>query len=140
MCGDLEEDDAGGSQAFEGFRQHARRLVATIEAKGKGDPDDINVYLDRLFADVIGRILDDPGPGGITEQQRLSLTPLVLARIAGILSGHGHLGEDPLRRAIEALMMGYGEPEALYRDMHEHHHHHDHDHSHDHDHHGGHSH
>lgn len=142
MCGDLEEDDAAETRAFEAFRYHAGRLVAGIDSKGRRDADDVNAYLDRLFADIITRIAEGPAGPGITDHQRLSLTPLVLARVAGILSGHVSPAEDPLRRAIEALMLGYGEPEAFFRDRHDHDHHHDHDHEHEHGHghHHGHSH
>lgn len=136
MCGDLDEDDAAGTQAFEAFRQHAARLAAEVESRGQRDPDDVGAYLDRLFADVLTRIADETDAPGISGQQRLSLTPLVLARVAGILSGHAGLAEDPLRRAIEALMLGYGEPEALFKAQHDHHH----DHHHHHDDHHGHSH
>jgi hypothetical protein len=52
------------------------------------------------------------------------MQPLVFARLAGFLAAHASLSEDPLRKVIEALMMGYGEAEAMDRaHAHDHHHH-----------------
>ena len=42
--------------------------------------------------------------------------PVVFARLAGFLAAHMSLGEDPLRRVMEALMLGYSEAEALDRE------------------------
>ena len=60
---------------------------------------------------------------------------LVLARLAGFLAGHVALNEDPMRKVLEAVMLGYGEAEKPpQRDHHGHDHDHDHDHDHHHDH------
>jgi hypothetical protein len=61
--------------------------------------------------------------------RRMAMQSLVLARLAGFLAGHVGLREDPLRKLIEAAMLGYAEAEQTghMRD-------HDHGHGHDHDH------
>ena len=43
--------------------------------------------------------------------------PVVFARLAGFLAAHMSLGEDPLRRVMEALMLGYSEAEAMDREQ-----------------------
>ena len=62
------------------------------------------------------------------------------AYFAGFLAGHMSLQEDPLRKVMEALMLGYGEAEEMTAADHEHGHSHDHDHDHDHGHSHGHGH
>jgi hypothetical protein len=59
----------------------------------------------------------------------------VFARLAGFLAAHAALNEDPLRKVIEALMLGYAEAEKIephhgHDHEHEHHGHHGHDHQH----------
>jgi hypothetical protein len=49
------------------------------------------------------------------------MEPLVFARLAGFIAAHVPLSEDPLRRVMEALMLGYSEGEIALPD-------HDHDH------------
>jgi len=61
------------------------------------------------------------------------MEPLVFARLAGFIAAHTPLSEDPLRRLIEALMLGYSEGEIAV--PHDHDHGHDHFHDHDHHHH-----
>jgi hypothetical protein len=65
------------------------------------------------------------------------MQPLVFARLAGFLAAHASLQEDPLRKVVEALMLGYAEAERIQPyHGHDHDHDHDHDHSHGHHHHG----
>ncbi|WP_395678573.1 hypothetical protein [Inquilinus sp.] len=135
MCGDLEEDESLGARALLDFQQHAAHLLARVQAKGQGDPGDVNAWLDRLFADILARLADDGDAPAIPAGQRLSLAPLVLARLAGLMAAHGMLADDPLRRVIEALMLGYAEPETLFAAQRQHDHHHGHDHDHGHGHH-----
>ncbi|OGA95975.1 MAG: hypothetical protein A3E79_17810 [Burkholderiales bacterium RIFCSPHIGHO2_12_FULL_61_11] len=52
---------------------------------------------------------------------------LVLARLAGFMAGHVALNEDPLRKLMEAVMLGYGEADIPVR-RHEHEHEHEHEH------------
>ena len=49
--------------------------------------------------------------------ERMIGQPVVFARLAGFLAAHMSLGEDPLRRVMEALMLGYSEAEALDREQ-----------------------
>jgi hypothetical protein len=65
--------------------------------------------------------------------QRVAMEPLVFARLAGFIAAHAPLGEDPLRRVIEALMLGYSEGEIEAPD-HDHGHDPFHDHGHGHSH------
>ena len=46
----------------------------------------------------------------------LAMQPLVFARLAGFLASHLALGEDPLRKVMEAMMHGYTEAEKLAPD------------------------
>jgi hypothetical protein len=48
--------------------------------------------------------------------ERMIAQPVVFARLAGFLAAHMSLGEDPLRRVMEALMLGYSEAEAMDRE------------------------
>jgi hypothetical protein len=50
------------------------------------------------------------------------MQPLVFARLAGLMAGHLSLGDDPLRRVMEAMMHGYAEADSMEPD-----HGHDHD-------------
>ena len=55
------------------------------------------------------------------------MEPLVLARLAGFMAAHLPLHEDPLKRVMEALMIGYSEGEIEIPNPD-----HDHDHGHSH--------
>ena len=70
----------------------------------------------------------DNTPDEVTGYERLSMEPLVYARLAGFMAAHQPLQEDPLRRLIEALMTGYAEGEAVMAQDHRHSHGHDHTH------------
>jgi hypothetical protein len=72
--------------------------------------------MEKLFTDALSRAVKD------CEQlepdrryERLLAQPVVFARLAGFLAAHMSLGEDPLRRVMEALMLGYSEAEAMDR-------------------------
>jgi hypothetical protein len=105
--------------------------------KGKGgEAQTVNSALDRLFADALSRSIRDQESLGEDKQYNLlSMQPLVFARLAGFLAAHASLQEDPLRKVIEALMLGYAEAEQI-EPYHGHDHDHDHDHDHGHHHHG----
>jgi hypothetical protein len=122
----MDDDESEIEQRLYGrFRAHAQALLSQPAAQ---EPKDLNQYLDRLFSDALSRTLRDGEQGDPTQRyERLGMQPVVFARLAGFLAGHLALSEDPLRKLIEAMMMGYGEAEALdhaQADDHEHEHHH----------------
>ena len=123
MCGDLDEDESQlDEQLYARLRAHALALLAQYGAPTPDMPSDLNQYLDKLFADGLSRSLrDGEQADAALRQQRLEMQPLVFARLAGFLAAHRSLAEDPLRKVIEALMLGYSEAETMDRD-HDHHH------------------
>ena len=128
MCGDVEEDGSFETDLFNRLVLRSQALVR--QGAAAGDP--LNAYLDRLFADVLTRCIDDAKRWPSSDAYRLmTMQSVVLARLAGFLAGHGSLNEDPLRKLLEATMLGYGEAEAPL-DLHGHDH--DHEHGHDHEH------
>lgn len=125
MCGDLDEEDRVEVDLLQRFLVHAQALLERPKAKG----DDLNAYLDGLFANALKRCADDAdhAPDGY---KVLAMQSLVMARLAGFLAGHVALNEDPLRKLMEATMLGYAEADAVpQRD----HHGHGDDHGHGHD-------
>ena len=91
--------------------------------------------LERLFQDALSRSIRDQESLDDSEYELLSMQPLVFARLAGFLAAHASLREDPLRRVMEALMLGYAEAERIvpphgHEHDHDDHHHHGHDHPH----------
>jgi hypothetical protein len=92
--------------------------------------------MDKLFTDALARAARDAdGAGDGQHYARLASQPLVFARLAGFLAAHMSLQEDPLRKVIEAMMLGYAEAEEMAAADHDHGHSHDHEHGHGHDHH-----
>jgi len=124
MCGDLDEDDSEiEERLYARFRAHAMALLKE-QGSAPAQPGDLNQYLDKLFSDGLSRSLRDGEQAEAAQRyDRLRMQPLVFARLAGFLAAHASLSEDPLRKVIEALMMGYGEAEAMDRG-HDHGHHH----------------
>ena len=138
MCGELEDTGPAALEdhLYTAFLAHARALLAAQARRAGSDPDSAAVYADRLFADALMRSRKDCEARDPAERYAtLAMQPLVFARLAGFLASHLSLGEDPLRRVMEAMMHGYSEAEHLEP---EHGHDHDDDHDHDHDHHHGH--
>ena len=138
MCGDLEEDGAGklADQLYARFLVHARELLSHQGGLSEKSPQDLNAYMDKLFSDALSRSTRDAEQAeGEQHYQRLVAQSVVFARLAGFLAAHQSLHEDPLRRLIEALMMGYAEAEQIAEHGHSHGHDHDHHHEHAHDHH-----
>jgi hypothetical protein len=138
MCGDVDEDQPGEleDQLYQRFLSHARALLAQHGRAAQESPKDISDYMDKLFADALSRTARD---GEEAEEgkryDRLSVQPVVFARLAGFLAAHLALQEDPLRKVMEAMMMGYAEAEQIEPDHgHDHDHGHSHDHGHDHHH------
>lgn len=131
MCGDLEEEDRFEGDLYRRFLGQARAMLERPRSGG-----DLERYLDELFDAVLRRCVTDAekaaNPNGY---RQMAMQSLVLARLAGFLAGHVALNEDPMRKALEALMLGYQEAEhPPQRDHHGHDHDHDHDHEHGHDH------
>ena len=123
MCGDLEEEDRLEGDLYHRFLVHSRALLERRPAAG----DDLNAYLDQLFADLLRRCVGDAEVVASPNAYRqVAMQSLVMARLAGFLAGHVALQEDPLRKLIEAMMLGYSEAETTRRA-------HGHDHGHDHD-------
>ena len=140
MCGDLEEDENRfEDQLYARFRLHARELLRGNDPRGSAaPPKDLNAYMDRLFADALGRCARDGEQAETGAYELLRAQPLVFARLAGFLAAHVSLQEDRLRKVMEALMHGYAEAEHIEPDHHGHDH--DHEHGHGHRHHHGHDH
>ena len=129
MCGDLEEEDRLEGDLYQRFLVQSRALLDQPLAAG-----DMNRYLDGLFQSVLKRCVDDAEQvASPNSYKQLAMQSLVLARLAGFLAGHVALNEDPLRKLMEAVMLGYGEAESPpARDHHGHDHGHSRDHDHDH--------
>ena len=128
MCGDLDEEDPFQGDLYQRFLVHSQAMLAKAPAGG----DDLNRYLDALFNDLLKRCVNDAEQVASPNAYRqVAMQSLVLARLAGFLAGHVALNEDPLRKLMEAVMLGYGEAESP--PVHEHHGH-EHSHGRDHDH------
>ena len=142
MCGDLEEDGPSGiEERLHGrFLNHARNLLAQYaKAPKPQDANDLHAYMDKLFTDALSRAARDSDSAADGQSYaKLASQPLVFARLAGFLAAHMSLQEDPLRKVIEAMMLGYAEAEEMTAADHDHGHSHDHEHDHEHGH--GHSH
>ena len=121
MCGDLEEEDEGDSKLEEmlyaRFVGHARALLANVPPQQE-TPADNSGYMEKLFTDALSRAVKDCEQAVSDKRyERMIGQPVVFARLAGFLAAHMSLGEDPLRRVMEALMLGYSEAEALDREQ-----------------------
>src|SRR5918997_1966338 len=132
MCGEIEEEGPSNveERLHHRFLDHARTVLAQYaKAPKPKDANDLNAYMDKLFTDALSRAARDADSAQDGQHYaRLASQPLVFARLTGFLAGHLSLQEDPLRKVMEALMLGYGEAERIERD----HHGHDHDHDHSH--------
>jgi len=123
MCGELEEEVSPEEESYARFVAHVHSFLAGLRARGKAE-DVVHAHLDRLFRELLVAAVDPKkAPREMTGYQRLAMEPLVFARLAGFMAAHVPLHEDPLRRAIEALMLGYSEGEIAIAD-------HDHEHPH----------
>ncbi|MCH8858260.1 MAG: hypothetical protein IID54_01620 [Proteobacteria bacterium] len=133
MCGDLEEEGVQLEEFYNRFVVHAQSVLNSmkaVEGKPGGGKNALNAHLDGVFRQLLLAATDETNTSEeVDSYQRLSMEPLVLARIAGFMAAHLPLYEDPLRRVIDAMMVGYSEGEIEVPD-HDHHHGHDHDHTH----------
>ena len=128
MCGDLDEEDRFEGDLYQRFLVHSQALLERPAPVG----GDLNAYLDQLFADLLRRcVTDAEAVASPNAYRQVAMQSLVMARLAGFLAGHVALQEDPLRKLMEAVMLGYGEAESPPE--HDHHGHgHGHAHSHPH--------
>ena len=122
MCGEIDDEGSAKSGAeaelLQRFLLRGGALLARRVADDGMAGDGMNAYLDALFADVIKRCVDDvQSATGADAARRLALQSVVLARAAGFLAGHAALNDDPLRRVIEATMLGYGEADPAPRQV-----------------------
>jgi hypothetical protein len=133
MCGELEEDGSQAAEELYGrFIAHVQSFLATLKPRGSGAT--LHAHLDRLFRETLKTAADHTKtPEGVDHYDRFAMEPLVFARLAGFMAAHQPLHDDPLKRVIEALMMGYAEGE-IEVPTHDHDHDHDHGHSHGHGH------
>jgi hypothetical protein len=137
MCGELDEESSQDDVVHDRFIAHVNSFLAALKREKK-NADPVHGHLDRLFRELLSAAIDpNRAPDEMSGYQRIAMEPLVFARLAGFIAAHVPLNEDPLRRVMEALMLGYQEGEIAVSD---HDHQHDHDHDHDHFHGHGHSH
>jgi hypothetical protein len=135
MCGELEEEGGQEDEVHSRFVAHVHAFLASLK-KERRNPDPVHAHLDRLFRELLAEAIDpNRAPDEMSGYQRIAMEPLVFARLAGFIAAHVPLSEDPLRRVMEALMLGYSEGEIALPD-----HGHDHDPFHGHSHGHGHSH
>ena len=113
MCGDLEDDETQAEEFYTRFVDRTRTFLASAAARHAGiDADPVYAHLDSLFRETLATAADEgQAPEEVSGYERLSMEPLVYARLAGFMAAHQPLGDDPLRRLIEALMTGYAEGE-----------------------------
>jgi hypothetical protein len=124
MCGDLEEESGPEDEVHSRFIAHANAFLMSMKRERR-NPDPVHAHLDRLFRELLSAAIDpNRAPDEMSGYQRIAMEPLVFARLAGFIAAHVPLSEDPLRRVMEALMLGYSEGEIAVSD-------HGHDHAHD---------
>ena len=124
MCGELDDEtpSSGEDQHYERFLAHARALISRNEKAPKPE-DPVIASIEELFSAALSRAVRDCESAHPDQRYAtLSLQPLVFARLAGLLAAHLSIGEDPLRKTMEALMHGYAEGDDIEPD-------HGHDHS-----------
>lgn len=132
MCGDIEEEDRRETALFDRFVGAARGIAAR-RTRPESPEGAFASYLDRLYAETLARCVHDGEHADESTRYRMmAMQAVVLARAAGFIAAHVARGEDPMRRAIDALLTGYGEGETAEPD---HGHDHDHDHANGHHHH-----
>jgi hypothetical protein len=126
MCGELDDDEGPTSLQeahYNRFMLHARAILGRREKAAATSPDAVINAIDQLFADALSRAMRDcEGADPSRRYDMMAMQPLVFARLAGLMAGHLSLGDDPLRRVMEAMMHGYAEADSMELD-----HGHDHD-------------
>ncbi len=125
MCGELDDEGPTSLQEahYHRFLHHAQTILRKREKSAAISDDTVVNVIDKLFADALARSMRDcEGVDPSRRYDMLSMQPLVFARLAGLMAGHLSLGDDPLRRVMEAMMHGYAEADSMEPD-----HGHDHD-------------
>jgi hypothetical protein len=118
MCGDLDEDESESEieeKLYKRFLAHAGELLKDSGQSPPQQPADLASYMEKLFVESLSRSVRDGEQAGANGYERLAVQPVVFARLAGLLAGHLSLGEDPLRKVMEAMMLGYAEAETMDR-------------------------
>jgi len=130
MCGDLETDESRAEEFYTRFVDHTCSFLAAIKSENAGATmSQLHAYLDALFQRTLTAATEcGDVPEDVSGYERLSMEPLVYARLAGFMAAHQPLEEDPMRRLIDAIMMGYEEGEAMMTSEGAHHHSHAHTH------------
>ena len=127
MCGDLDEEESESEieeKLYKRFLAHAGELLKDSGQSSPQQPADLASYMEKLFVESLSRSVRDGEHAGANGYERLAVQPVVFARLAGLLAGHLSLGEDPLRKVMEALMLGYAEAETMDRAARDHAHQH----------------
>jgi hypothetical protein len=126
MCGELDDNESESrleERLYARFMAHAAMLLQPDATVAGSPAADTAAYMEKLFRDALDRGVRDAEAARPNGYDRISAQVVVFARLAGLVAGHLSLGEDPLRKAMEALMLGYGEAEAMDQ-SHSHDHHH----------------
>lgn len=124
MCGDDDDHSSIEDALYARFLSAARALIERQQRR-PANSDPVIFAIDKLFLDALSRAVKDTQAADAGRQYALlAMQPLAFARLAGFLAGHLALGEDPLRKLLEAMMHGYGEAETTGRSgqIHEHDH------------------
>jgi hypothetical protein len=124
MCGDLEEADSESERFYASFLHTAEAAIHDaidhrggsrncLQAEGD-DPDrrisdsSLHRYMDGLFADILNACIKDGRLASEADRYRvLASQSIVLARVAGLLTGRLDPRDNALASSIEALMAGY---------------------------------
>ena len=116
MCGEIDEEGKAEADLLQRFLLRAGATVNRANTARDAVNQNLNAYLDQLFADVLKRCTDDLSNTDPAEAyRRLAMQSAVMARLSGYLAGHAALNEDPLRRVMEASLLGYGEADPVAR-------------------------
>ena len=114
MCGDLEPEDRLESNLHQRFVVNSHAALKAPSSSGE-----MNACLDALYKSVLRQCLDEAEQATAGNAYRvMAMQSLVLARLAGFLAGHVGLNEDPLRKLLEATMLGYQEADAAHANAH----------------------
>ncbi len=130
MCGEIENEVPLEQHIVEHFRDQAERYLAGMHG-GTDDSGDVagagasERYMDRLFAAILRRCVDDV-EGDNATVDRLRAQAIVLARLSGLLAGQLPTEYDTLHATMDAMLVGYGEGQGSHAHGDDHHHHHHH--------------
>jgi len=115
MCGDLESDETLAEEFYTRFVDDTHSFLTGLSAETiRGEDENLYVHLDSLFRSTLtGATEPSKAPTEVSGYDRLSMEPLVYARLAGFMAAHLPLEEDPMRRLLDAIMTGYAEGEEI---------------------------